>query len=96
VCRNGGEEFLMLLPGSAADEASVLAERVRKSIANAWIEEVGNITLSIGVAAWCGEDVALEATLKQADAALYQAKKAGRNCVFVSGKSVSLLSQTPH
>lgn len=96
VCRNGGEEFLMLLPGSAADEASVLAERVRKSIANAWIEEVGNITLSIGVAAWCGEDVALEVTLKQADAALYQAKQAGRNCVCVSGKSVSLLSQTPH
>jgi diguanylate cyclase (GGDEF)-like protein len=46
---------------------------------------VGRITLSIGVAAWNGsQDAGLENSLKQADAALYEAKSAGRNCVIVA------------
>ena len=84
VCRNGGEEFLMLLPGTSLDEAQVIAERVRQGIAEAWLRDVGRITLSIGVAAWKGtQDAGLEVSLKQADAALYEAKNAGRNCVIV-------------
>ncbi len=78
VCRNGGEEFLMLLPGTALDEAQIIAERVRLGIAEAWLTDVGRITLSIGVAAWNGsQDVGLEGSLKQADAALYEAKMPG-------------------
>jgi len=85
VCRNGGEEFLMLLPATALDEAQVIAERVRLGIAEAWLTDVGRITLSIGVAAWNGsQDAGLESSLKQADAALYEAKNAGRNCVIVA------------
>ncbi|WP_313655489.1 sensor domain-containing diguanylate cyclase [Pantoea sp.] len=85
VCRNGGEEFLMLLPGTSLEEAQVIAERVRLGIAEAWLTDVGRITLSIGVAAWNGStEGGLEGSLKQADAALYQAKNAGRNCVIVA------------
>lgn len=85
VCRNGGEEFLMLLPGTPLEEAQVIAERVRLGIAEAWLTDVGRITLSIGVAAWDGSaESELEGRLKQADAALYQAKNAGRNCVIVA------------
>ncbi|SUB15579.1 Probable diguanylate cyclase YdaM [Pantoea agglomerans] len=75
----------MLLPGTALDEAQIIAERVRLGIAEAWLTDVGRITLSIGVAAWNGsQDVGLEGSLKQADAALYEAKNAGRNCVIVA------------
>jgi len=88
VCRNGGEEFLMLLPGTALEEALIIAERVRLGIAEAWLTDVGRITLSIGVSAWSGQpDVALEDSLKQADAALYQAKNSGRNCVIAAAVS---------
>jgi len=88
VCRNGGEEFLMLLPGTSQEEALIIAERVRLGIAEAWLTDVGRITLSIGVSSWNGrQDVALESSLKQADAALYQAKNAGRNCVIAAASS---------
>jgi len=84
VCRSGGEEFLMLLPMTDIDEASRIAERIRVSIADAWIADVGAITLSVGVAVWQDETMPLEQSLKQADAALYQAKHDGRNCVRVA------------
>ena len=90
VCRSGGEEFLMLLPVTDIDEASRLAERIRASIAAASIADVGAITLSVGVAAWQDEAIPLEQSLKQADAALYQAKHDGRNCVRVAEASKSL------
>lgn len=96
ICRSGGEEFLMLLPGSSAEEAREIAERVRKSIADTAIDDVGNITISVGVTAWCGEEKSFETTLKQADAALYQAKHAGRNCVIVAGATLSLSGTLSH
>ena len=75
----------MLLPATSLDEAQIIAERVRLGIAEAWLTDVGRITLSIGVAAWNGsQDVGLEGSLKQADATLYEAKNAGRNCVIVA------------
>ena len=75
----------MLLPGTPLEEALIIAERVRLGIAEAWLTDVGRITLSIGVSAWNGQqDVSLEASLKQADAALYQAKNSGRNCVIAA------------
>ncbi|MGK3143291.1 sensor domain-containing diguanylate cyclase [Pantoea sp. C2G6] len=88
VCRNGGEEFLMLLPDTPQEEALIIAERVRLSIAEAWHTDVGRITLSIGVGSWSAKpDTLLEKSLKQADAALYEAKKAGRNCVIAAATS---------
>ncbi|OQP34677.1 GGDEF domain-containing protein [Pantoea latae] len=96
VCRNGGEEFLMLLPLTDIEEARRIAERIRISVAEGWIADVGTITLSAGVAVWQGEEMSQELSLKQADAALYQAKHDGRNCVRVAGAQTPLLgSLTP-
>ena len=94
VCRNGGEEFLMLLPATSTEEARVIAERVRTSIAENWVDHVGHITLSVGVALWDTEHNTQEQSLKQADAALYQAKNAGRNCVMIAGQNALVSSIT--
>lgn len=94
VCRNGGEEFLMLLPGLTAEEARHLAERLRKNIADNWIDRVGNITISVGIAMWRPDNGSQEQSLKQADAALYQAKNAGRNCVMLAGQDALVSSIT--
>ncbi|ERK13752.1 GGDEF family protein [Pantoea sp. AS-PWVM4] len=94
VCRNGGEEFLMLLPGTAPEEARIIAERLRQSIADSWIDAVGNITISVGIALWQPDNGSQEQSLKQADAALYQAKNAGRNCVMLAGQDALVSSIT--
>ncbi len=52
VSRNGGEEFLMLLPDTSLADAEAIAERIRLSFAGEAVENVGNIMLSIGVAEW--------------------------------------------
>ncbi|AIR85432.1 MULTISPECIES: sensor domain-containing diguanylate cyclase [Erwiniaceae] len=94
VCRNGGEEFLMLLPATSTEEARVIAERVRTSIAESWIDHVGHITLSVGIAHWEADNEPQDVSLKQADAALYQAKNAGRNCVMIAGQDALVSSIT--
>lgn len=92
VCRNGGEEFLMLLPATTVEEARVIAERVRVSIAESWIDPPGHITLSVGIACWQPQQGTQEESLRQADAALYQAKHAGRNCVMIAGHNALVSS----
>lgn len=84
VGRYGGEEFVVLLPGTAQADASVTAERLREKVQALpprWQERVLPLTISIGVAQWraAGDDVA--ALMARADAALYRAKEAGRNLV---------------
>jgi diguanylate cyclase (GGDEF)-like protein len=81
AARYGGEEFLLLLPGASTDDAIIIAERLRKEIAK--IEVPGclrQITVSLGVASWMTGEAA-EALVTRADAALYNAKNAGRNRV---------------
>jgi diguanylate cyclase (GGDEF)-like protein len=77
--RFGGEEFLMVLPGTQREGALAAAERVRAAA-----EAGGQVTVSIGVATHRrGEDI--NALLHRADEALYQAKAAGRNRVMALG-----------
>jgi diguanylate cyclase (GGDEF)-like protein len=78
--RWGGEEFLVLLPGVGFAGACVFAERVRESVEQMTIREAGPITVSAGVAE-LHKDEEGAATLRRADASLYRAKEAGRNCV---------------
>lgn len=86
LCRVGGEEFLVLLPGAQLAEAEMIAERLRKNVENLVLPGIRPITISLGVAYWNLQRGKPEESLKRADEALYQAKKEGRNRVVVSQK----------
>jgi diguanylate cyclase (GGDEF)-like protein len=78
--RWGGEEFLIVAPQTSLDKAAKLAEKLRASIAGTDFPEVGHKTISLGVTAYVpGDD--LKKLLARADAALYAAKRSGRNRV---------------
>ncbi len=85
LCRSGGEEFLLLLPATSLDGGEMAAERLRSYVdALHDLPGPGHITVSLGVAYWAPQQGEIESTLKAADAALYQAKRNGRNRVEVA------------
>lgn len=88
LARLGGEELSILLPDTGVQEARVVAERLRAAVETMDLEWQGRplqVTISIGVAVGRGSTAA--ATLfTQADAALYAAKRAGRNRVVFAGE----------
>lgn len=100
VGRYGGEEFLLILPDTDLGKSTIIAERVRQSIASyCWEQDGFQTTISGGVVQYAGESV--ENLLKRADELLYQAKALGRNrmehrpidpCLAspVSGRSASV------
>lgn len=81
--RYGGEEFCLLLPNTDVEEATFIAERIRKLISEADVEGVGQITASVGVATAPAHADEPQLLIDRADAALYEAKNQGRNRVFV-------------
>ncbi|MGM1051692.1 MAG: diguanylate cyclase [Pseudomonadota bacterium] len=83
-CRTGGEEFMVILPGMSPAEATAVAWRLLRQIAEATIEAEElpfHFTVSIGVTCFTSADASVEAVTKRADTALYRAKHAGRNRV---------------
>jgi diguanylate cyclase len=85
--RYGGEEFAILLPDTPASAGIRVADGIRKSVESKEVvnkvtqQNMGRITLSVGVAEYCpGESIS--SLIARADAALYEAKKAGRNRIF--------------
>ncbi|WP_438951769.1 diguanylate cyclase [Porticoccus sp.] len=85
--RWGGEEFLLLLSGTDAEGAQVLAEKVRDCVSTSKILVEGEpieLTMSLGVAAQ-QQDVPLSVLLKSADDAMYEAKRQGKNRVIMVG-----------
>jgi diguanylate cyclase (GGDEF)-like protein len=85
--RMGGEEFMIVLDRARPVVAEAIAERVRAAIARQPFQVHGNVmlnvTVSLGIAGWRPGDTA-KVLYARADAALYQAKAAGRNCVISS------------
>lgn len=80
--RLGGEEFAVVLPAIADDAAEAVAERLRMLVAQSsctYGADSITMTISIGVARLRDEDLTVERVLARADAALYEAKRAGRN-----------------
>jgi diguanylate cyclase (GGDEF)-like protein len=86
AARYGGEEFLILLPRTPIEEARRVAERLRAAVVaqripHAGGEELGVVTASFGVAAADNATMKFDALTAAADAALYEAKRGGRNRV---------------
>jgi diguanylate cyclase (GGDEF)-like protein len=96
LARLGGEEFAVLMPQTALDQASAVAERLRAAVAGLRCDLQGSVvtlTVSIGVAIAekSGED--LSSLMQRADLAMYEAKSKGRNCVVVApGRAAKLVA----
>jgi diguanylate cyclase (GGDEF)-like protein len=88
--RYGGEEFLVILPATGRDEAAVVAEKVRAAIARISVPGVEReISASIGVAVRPDHGLDSATLVRDADRALYTAKKNGRNrVVLAAGQAV--------
>ena len=86
LARWGGEEFIILFPGTDIENATGVAERLRKTIENTRFlyhkQEIG-ITVSIGVTQAQASDHGQESIFNRVDKAMYEAKKKGRNRVVV-------------
>jgi len=95
AARLGGEEFALLLAGTTDERAALVAERLRQYIAATPVEQIGTVTVSIGVAA-CPAHATTERLLYlTADDLLYEAKGGGRNRVALACRNNVLPSTTP-
>lgn len=86
-CRLGGEEFVVVMPGTNLEDAHRIADRIRRDVASTPFRVMGgreqlSITVSVGVAASLGEDDTPEALLKRGDEGVYEAKARGRDQVI--------------
>jgi len=93
VARYGGEEFVLVLSETDAEAAHVVCEKIRAAVEHhAWSELAPGLALTVSIG-FCADTTfdSAERMLAQADAELYAAKAAGRNCV--SGTGASLLDQ---
>jgi diguanylate cyclase (GGDEF)-like protein/PAS domain S-box-containing protein len=88
VCRYGGEEFVVVLPTADLRAAEARAERIRAKLRDLVVmhegRSLGVITVSVGVAALPDHGMSEKELLQAADAALYRAKRAGRDRVVVA------------
>src|SRR6202030_4822217 len=87
-CRYGGEEFAIILPESSAQDAVVRADALRSEIKSLRLQykkqSLGQLTLSVGVAAFPEHGSTSVALLKIADQCLYESKSRGRDAVTVA------------
>jgi len=106
VCRFGGEEFVIVLPTADAEAARSRAERIRSKLRELVVmhqgQSLGRITVSIGVAELPVNGTTAADLLAAADAALYRAKRNGRDQVVVSEplaiteKAAAAITGEPH
>lgn len=88
LARYGGEEFIIILPETTGEEAMIVAEKLRSAVENATFADLNNeyhVTASFGLVSTCPVKIDgfnKNNMINQADLALYEAKKAGRNRVM--------------
>jgi diguanylate cyclase (GGDEF)-like protein/PAS domain S-box-containing protein len=83
ACRYGGDEFAIVMPGANLGITQERAEKIREAVRQM---KVHNFSLSFGVAVFPDHGATVKELIQAADAALYRAKKAGRNRVNVNGQ----------
>lgn len=88
ACRYGGEEFIIILPDTSIETAERRAEALREEVSLMQLyykeQDIGKITISIGVATYPKYGTKRDVLIKSADEAMFMAKKGGRNQVVVS------------
>lgn len=92
LCRFGGEEFSIIMPQTAKDEAFLVAERIRKSISETFTDKWekfprSNITVSLGISSFPDDGENVKEIINNADIALYKAKSQGKNRTVIFSKS---------
>jgi diguanylate cyclase (GGDEF)-like protein len=95
VARYGGEEFALIFPETTADQALLVADRLRRRVASRLFSspEVPHplgITVSIGLASFPENAATKRALVERADQALYQAKRNGKNCLVTASSLADL------
>jgi len=88
IGRYGGEEFMVLAPQTGREGAQILAERMRRRVAEEAVrayDETVQVSISVGVAIFPQDADSAQALIESADKALYAAKAAGKNCVRFAG-----------
>ena len=93
VARVGGEEFLVLLPGTDEAGTRAIAERIRRTIGGMTVAGVDQrLTISVGASVWHPGDASAAPLLRRVDDALYRAKNGGRDRVVILAADVPDLS----
>jgi diguanylate cyclase (GGDEF)-like protein len=96
ACRYGGEEFALIVPEISLEDIRRHAERLREEVKELRIQygngNLENITLSLGVAVFPEHAMSGKAVLHAADAALYEAKRRGRDQVVIASGAIEELS----
>jgi diguanylate cyclase (GGDEF)-like protein len=100
ACRYGGEEFTVIMPEASIEIGRLRAEMLREAVRELHLvhagKSLGAITLSLGVACFPEHGRRRQHLMQAADAALYEAKGAGRNCVIVStAKPLKVVENPP-
>jgi diguanylate cyclase (GGDEF)-like protein len=95
VARYGGEEFALIFPETTPEEARVVADRLRKSVASRvfvapQLEHVLAVTISLGLSSFPEDAGTKRDLIERADQALYQAKRSGKNCLVAASALADL------
>ena len=85
IGRYGGEEFLVLMPNTAIDDAQIRGERVRSAVEKHCFETVGTVAISLGLVQ-CNSDEDVDGLFRRLDQLMYRAKDAGRNQLYTGLK----------
>ena len=94
VCRYGGEEFIVILPGASLEVARQRAMQISETVKRLRVEyhgqTLGPVTVSLGVSAHPEHSDSHSELIRMADAALYKAKRQGRDCVVVADQEAAI------
>lgn len=95
IARYGGDELLVIMPGTDTDTARAIAEKMREDVANTYIPPIDNVVVSsincsVGVSTYPGLCDGKVSLIRTSDLALYMAKRSGRNCTRVYQKGIAV------